>query len=303
MQQARAKLNLYLHITGQRADGYHTLESMVVFTDLADTLTVKAADILSLSVHGVFANACGATEKNLVMKAARALQSTCGIQQGAALGLEKNIPVGAGLGGGSADAAACLHLLNAHWQLGLSLKELQRIGLPLGADVPVCLAGVPSIMRGVGEQLSPVGMPPLYATLVYPNKPLSTAQAYAMFQLPQERKRRVAGFVHHEEQLSAIPHEDSRGDAKVLFSQLRRMRNDLQRPAISLMPEIAEILLALETAPGATRLARMSGSGSSCFALTYSAEDASHITKYIRHEYPQWWVQTVVIEATDMTIL
>ena len=270
---ARAKLNLYLHITGKRADGYHELESLVVFTDLADQLHIAAASELTLRIEGAFAAGLS-TSDNLVLHAARALQRHTGTKQGAAITLEKHIPVGAGLGGGSADAAAALLALNAHWGLGVPAHELAVIGKTLGADVPMCLHSQAVVARGVGEQLTPLPqpLPALHGVLLYPNQPLATAQVYGAFR-PQTK---VAA--------TALPP----AEAKPFMEWLATTRNDLQAPAITLMPEIAEMLLVLETSPY-VRLARMTGSGSCCFALTETADDAAKLITDLRATYSKWW--------------
>lgn len=268
---APAKLNLTLHITGKRADGYHELESLVVFTDLQDVVRVQAADTLTLHVEGAFADASGDGENNLVMKAAHALQAASGCTRGAALTLSKHIPVGAGLGGGSADAAAALVLLSQLWQVD---ADLPAIALTLGADVPMFLhAPQPLIARGIGEVLAAldVPLPPLQAVLVYPNKKLATVEVYRAYR--------------HE----------TRPAVAVSFDSLAQSRNDLQRAAIALCPEVAEVLLALETMLPSPVLARMTGSGACCFALYHDAAMATLSAQALAARYPQWWVRTAAI--------
>lgn len=277
--RAPAKLNLFLHIEGRLANGYHAVESLVAFTELADTLRIAAADTLSLESDGAFADAAGAAENNLVLKAARALQAHTGYGGGAKLSLTKNIPVGAGLGGGSADAAAALHGLNHGWGLNLSLAELQALALPLGADVPMCLAGVPAFARGIGEVLTPLAapLPPLSVLLVHPRVPLLTAEVYAAFaRLPPPRAARWPG--------------DSIAEAAELLAALRRTRNHLQPAAIAVSPHVAEVLLALETLHPAPDLVRMTGSGACCFALYADAAHATAAHAQMLRDYPAWWV-------------
>lgn len=258
---APAKLNLTLAITGRRADGYHELESMVMFTALADVVSVEPAPSLTLRVSGEFAADAGSGHDNLVLKAARLLQQQSGATAGAAIHLEKNIPVGGGLGGGSSDAAATLRLLNHLWQVNLDDAALLALAPQLGADVAMCLYGKPLIARGVGEQITLLQHAP-YAgpvVLVHPRKPLLTKDVYAAYHATHA-------------------------------SPSHTPRNDLQRPAISLMPDIAEILLALETAPQTPILARVTGSGACCFALYENEQSAVAVASALRRSHPEWWV-------------
>lgn len=274
---APAKLNLYLHLLGRRADGYHLLESLVVFTNLADELIIEAADALSLTLDGPFARAAGDTEHNLVLKAARALWHHTHTRHGARITLTKNIPVGAGLGGGSADAAAALRGLNTLWSLGLSDNALASIGLSLGADVPLCLAGKPAIMRGIGEELAPfeAPLPTLTALLVYPNSPLATRAVYeACTKLPMP---------------VTAPWHPMMGDAQSFLASLAPTRNHLQQAAIGLNVEVAEVLLALETLVVTPDFVRMTGSGACCFALYANAAEAMAAHAQIAREHPNWF--------------
>lgn len=281
--RAPAKLNLNLHITGKRADGYHLLESTVVFAALADELAVAPAPELSLSVTGEFAHEAGGGEGNLVLKAARLLQQVSGTKHGAALTLQKNIPVGAGLGGGSSDAAAALRLLNDFWQLGLADDALFALAPQLGADVAMCLSAAPAVARGVGEILSPLAcaLPPLQVVLVYPRAPLLTAQVYAYYTADG----------------TMPPMRPEWHDAAGFFAWLRGTRNDLQRPAIAALPLVAEMLLAMETTPPLPELVRMTGSGACCFALFTDADRAARFAGALRAHYPGWWVQASAILA------
>lgn len=269
---APAKLNLTLRIVGKRSDGYHLLESLVAFTDLHDVLEVTAAETLSLRVTGPFAAACGAVEENLVLRAARLLGT-----RGAAFTLTKNIPPGAGLGGGSADAAAALQLLNACWGLRLSDAQLQAYATQLGADVAMFLrAPQPLIARGIGEEITPLptALPPLHAVLVYPHQPLATPAVYGAYQ-------------HAPGDAPALVMTDA------WLSQIMASRNALQSAAMGLMPEISQMLQALEVTPAL--LARMTGSGACCFAL-YDRADAAQASAIALHaRYPQWWVQATAL--------
>jgi len=281
---APAKLNLYLHVFGPRADGYHDIESLVVFTELADVLTIEAAPSLSLSVEGGFAGQAGSGENNLVLKAAAALRAHSQTSLGARLVLTKNIPVGAGLGGGSADAAAALRGLNEFWRLGLSAQTLREIATLLGADVAMCLESVPVIARGVGEVLEPLTqpLPEVYAVLVHPRVPLLTKDVYAALEMQDE----AASWI--EKSMSA--------DA--FFASLATTRNHLQRAAIKVSPLVAELLLALETLQPAADFVRMSGSGACCYALFDSKNNAEKAAASMHKNHPDWWIVCTQLMAS-----
>lgn len=279
-QHAPAKLNLSLHVTGKRADGYHLLESLVVFTQFGDVLRVTPAETLSLTITGEFAADIGPNTGNLVLKAAHALRIAANVTSGAALVLEKNIPVGAGLGGGSADAAATLILLMKHWGVIVPAATLQALALRLGADVPMCLLSHPLIARGIGEDITPLPLklPPLPLVLVYPRVPIATAELFA----------------HHTlETPPATPRLDTT-TAETLLESLAGTRNQLQRTAVILTPEVAEVLLVLNTALQA-RFVRMTGSGSACFAITDDKAAAERLAREIHSQYPHWWVRATEV--------
>jgi len=270
-EAAPAKLNLALHVTGRRGDGYHTLDSLAVFASLADTLAAAPAPGLTLAVRGPFADASGADAANLVLRAAHALGRPQGA--GAALTLEKRIPVAAGLGGGSADAAAALRLLARFWRLAPAPVAL---ALDLGADIPVCLASAPARMRGIGEILSPVPPLPrdLGLVLANPRVPLATAAVFAARQ----------GAFDPPIDLPAVwP------DAAALARWLRTTGNGLEQAAIALCPAVADVLAACAALPGAL-LARMSGSGATCFALFASVTAANEAAALLARNAPAWWV-------------
>lgn len=281
--RAPAKLNLYLHITGKRADGYHLMESLVVFTERADALRIEASAGLSLSVDGTFADASGALDGNLVIKAALALQAHTGCKRGAKFTLTKNIPVGAGLGGGSADAAAALHGLNQLWQLRLDMIELQTIAATLGADVPMCLMGEPAIARGIGDQLEllPHPLPPMHVLLVHPRVVLLTKDVYAAFTQRTEA--------------NSQPWQPARYDAASFMASLQGTRNHLQPAAITVNPVVAEVLMALETLQPAADLVRMTGSGACCFALYRHRAEAEAAKRQLTRHYPDWLVALTAI--------
>jgi 4-diphosphocytidyl-2-C-methyl-D-erythritol kinase len=278
--EAPAKLNLYLYLTGKRPDGYHLLESLVVFTDLTDRLTITPSDTLSLSVEGEFAEAVGDASSNLVIKAARSLAARSAKNlPGAALHLEKNIPVGAGLGGGSSDAAAALRGLNRFWGLNLSQRDLQYIATSLGADVAMCLNPIPGIMRGIGDEIAPLLPPPpsCWAVLVHPRVPLLTRDVYARARLGD------AAPIWRPDMLTA----------SAFIRSLQPTRNHLQRPAIAVDARVAEVLLTLETLQPAPDLVRMSGSGACCFGLFAYADAGKRAEETLARQHPQWWVQCV----------
>ncbi len=251
-EPAPAKVNLNLLVTGRRSDGYHLLDSVVVFGPAADTLHADPADGLTLRVTGPFAAGLVAEPDNLVLRAARALAGWAGRPPGAALVLEKCLPVASGIGGGSADAAAALRLLCRLWDIHPLAPDLARIALSLGADVPACLLSRPVRMTGVGEGLSPLPpLPPCGLLLVNPGVPVATAAVF---------KARTAPFSCPAD----LP--DRWTDARRLASSLAAGGNDLQAPALGLAPVIGEVLAALRALPGCL-LARMSGSGATCFGL------------------------------------
>lgn len=269
LEAAPAKLNLYLHVVGKRADGYHRLDSLVVFTATGDTLRVEPADTLSLSIDGPFAAGLSAGDDNLVMKAARALGTG-----GARLTLTKNLPVASGIGGGSADAAAALRLLRRHWRLDISDAQLHAIAAALGADVPVCLRAQPAFLGGIGEELTPAPpLPPVGIVLVNPGLPLPTPTVFAARSGPFSPAARFS---------------EAPRDAASLAALLAERRNDLEAPAIALVPAIATVLAALRATPGC-RLARLSGSGATCFGLYDTPETASHAAAALARG-PHWWV-------------
>lgn len=266
-ERAPAKLNLDLLVTGRRADGYHLLDSLVVFLDLGDTLAVEPGPALELAVTGPMAAGLDAGPGNLVLRAARALAERAGVVAGARLTLEKHLPVAAGIGGGSADAAAALRLLDRFWGTGLPPADLAALAGPLGADVPVCLAGRPARMLGVGDRLEPVpGLPALDLVLANPRRPLATAAVFQALELAPGAARPP-------------------GAARDLAGS----RNDLEAPARRLMPEIGALLAALAAEPGCG-LARMSGSGPTCFGLFPDAAAARAAAARLAGRHPGWWL-------------
>ncbi len=268
-EAAPAKVNLFLHLRGRRADGYHLLESLAVFPAVGDRLTAAPAERLTLEVAGPFAAGLAGEADNLVLRAARALAAASGIAAGAALHLEKNLPVASGIGGGSSDAAAALRLLAGLW--GVEVPE--GLAVSLGADVPVCLGAPASrMMAGAGEALSPApAMPGFWLVLANPGIAVATGAVFAAL----TRREHPPG-----------PGAPALRDFTALLGWLRQQRNDLQDAAVSVCPAIAEVLAALAGAP----LARMSGSGATCFALHGDEAAARAQAERLRRSRPGWWV-------------
>lgn len=284
---APAKINLALHVTGQRADGYHLLESLVAFANIGDVLTVESASSDSLSFAGPFGSTLAEDPAtNLVLKARDALRIAAGSRPcpPVALHLEKNLPLSSGIGGGSADAAATLKGLNDHWQLGLTLTQLCTIGLPLGADVPMCLHGRALIARGIGEEIELVDLPNIPMLLVNPGVAISTPAIFKA--LVKKENGGLPSISPLRGEMS--PQATERGSLDLLFTYLCTTRNDLQPPAIALQPVIGEVIAALENV-GAL-FARMSGSGATCFGIFADAAAAAQAAGEIRMQHPGWWV-------------
>ena len=278
VEAARAKVNLHLHVTGRRADGYHLLDSLVVFAEAADAVTVAPAPgdsgALSLSLGGPEAGALVAEADNLVLRAARLLAEEAGRPlPGAALALEKRLPVASGIGGGSADAAAALRALDRFWGLGLGAAQLEALALRLGADVPVCLASRPARMAGVGEVLTAApGLPAFGMVLANPRVSLPTPRIFAA---------RTGEFSSP----ASLP--AGWADVAAMAATLQGLRNDLEPPAMALCPPIAEVLAALRALPGAL-LARMSGSGATCFAVFADAAGAERAAEALPAVWWRW---------------
>ncbi len=272
---APAKVNLYLHVTGRRADGYHLLDSLVAFAAVGDVLEVRPEADLTLAISGPFARSLAADGDNLVLRAARSLARVGGVRQGAAILLEKHLPVAAGLGGGSADAAAALRALVELWRLSPSEDELRALALALGADVPACLAGRAVFVGGIGEAITPAPvLPPAYLVLAHPGVRAETAKVYAAFRGKLSPPGRFEG---------------APASAAALAEELMGRRNDLQAAARAMAPVISEVLRALGRLPGCL-LARMSGSGAACFGLFADEGAAVEAAAACRAAHPGWWV-------------
>ncbi|WP_439634333.1 4-(cytidine 5'-diphospho)-2-C-methyl-D-erythritol kinase [Glycocaulis sp.] len=280
---APAKINLTLRVARPRADGYHPLQSLVVFADWGDTLHASPADDLTLQLDGPFAPALADDTHNLVLKAAWALRAAADRPQlGARLVLEKHLPVASGMGGGSADAAAALRVLNDLWELGFSTRALAEIGSVVGADVPACVWSRPVLMEGIGEDIRVLpAWPELNAVIVNPGKPVSTADVFRA--LDQSKERKTFG---------ALTRAPVAGDPAAALALAAAGHNDLEAPAMALEPVIGDVLAELN-AFDAVRLARMSGSGASCFALLDEAETASQVARALSESHPDWIVRPV----------
>jgi 4-diphosphocytidyl-2-C-methyl-D-erythritol kinase len=277
---APAKVNLTLHVLGRRSDGYHEIESLVAFADVGDRLTFIPGDRLTLDVSGPGAEASGAIGDNLVLKAARELAARIDRVLAGRFVLDKQLPVAAGLGGGSSDAAAALRLLARHNNLSLDDSRLYAAARATGADVPVCLDPKARMMRGIGEILAaPIALPELPAVLVNPGVAVPTKDVFAAL---------AASALTSPAQLEDFIAIDA--DAASLVSVLAARRNDLEIPAIKLQPIIADVLRALLATPGCL-LARMSGSGATCFALFGSIAAAQDVAQRMQASHPGWWVR------------
>jgi 4-diphosphocytidyl-2-C-methyl-D-erythritol kinase len=282
-EQALAKVNLTLEIRGKRADGYHDIESLVVFARVGDRLTLRVGAELTLSVRGPTAAQTGAVADNLVLKAARALALAAPALTLGRFELTKKLPAGAGLGGGSADAAAALRLLARANGIGLNEPRVLDAAHKTGADVPVCLDPRPRIMRGIGEILSePLDLPKLAAVMVHPAISVATKGVFEALGVgPGERREGPS-----------LPALDSiKRDA--LLALLDRHGNDLEPAAIAIVPVIAEVAGELRALPGC-RLARMSGSGSACFGIFDSMRMAQAAARILARAHPNWWVRATV---------
>jgi 4-diphosphocytidyl-2-C-methyl-D-erythritol kinase len=284
IEDGRAKVNLTLRVLGRRVDGYHDLESVVAFADCADRLTLKAGSDLILTATGPRALECGETADNLVIKAARLLgERVAGLKVGE-FTLDKQLPVAAGIGGGSADAAAALRLLARANTIEIDDIRVIAAAELTGADVPVCLSSRACVMTGVGESLLPLNMPKLPCLLVNPRVPVATSDVFAALGLRSgEMRVGATGVV----QASVWP--ESGASVEDWLATLAAGSNDLEAPAMRIQPIIGEVLSALRAAAG-VRLARMSGSGATCFAIFANDEAAQRAAQSIQLDRPLWWV-------------
>lgn len=284
-ERAPAKVNLTLCVIGRRADGYHELDSLVAFTGTGDWLRLIPGAGLSLVVDGPTAPQAGGGEDNLVLRATRALQARHhGLKTGA-FQLTKLLPVAAGIGGGSSDAAAALRLLARVNGIAPDNPILQDVARATGSDVPVCLHPRARRMSGAGERIGPtLDLPPLFAVLINPRVAVSTADIFKTLALP---KGETISGVTHPPVRAGLSREE-------LASLLADTGNDLEAPALRHAPVIAEVLSLLRAAAGC-RLARMSGSGATVFGLFDGREDASRAARMMHSHRPEWWIKPVVL--------
>jgi 4-diphosphocytidyl-2-C-methyl-D-erythritol kinase len=284
IEEGRAKVNLSLRVVGRRADGYHDLESIVAFADCADRLTLEPGGELTLATTGPLAAACGETSDNLVFKAAKLLADAVPNLKLGAFSLDKVLPVAAGIGGGSADAAAALRLLARLNDLSLDDPRLHEVALATGADVPVCLFSRACDMTGVGEQLLPLALPSMPCVMVNPRVPVATKDVFRELGL-----RNGELLVGATDVLEAPAWPEAGGSIADWVDVLDTVPNDLEAPALRIEPVIGGVLEALRSSAG-VKLARMSGSGATCFAIYGASGDARGAAEKIRKDHPGWWV-------------
>ena len=264
---APAKINLCLHVTGQRSEGYHLLDSLVAFAEIGDLVTARPLQGLSLSITGPEGDGLSAGADNLVLRAARLMGA-----RDLALTLDKRLPVASGIGGGSSDAAACLRLLSR--MLDIELPRDSRV-LALGADVPVCMVPQPCRMQGIGEEITPLApLPPIWMVLVNPRREVATPQVFRALECRENAPLPA--------RLPQWP------DAAAFFDWLSQQRNDLEAPAIRICPVIGQVLDVLGATEGCA-LARMSGSGATCFGLYADPAAAKDAASAIVRAFPDWW--------------
>jgi 4-diphosphocytidyl-2-C-methyl-D-erythritol kinase len=282
--EGRAKVNLTLRVNGRRADGYHDLESVVAFADCADRLMLTPGPDLDLKISGPLAQACGDTSDNLVLKAARLLAERVANLKAGSFSLDTVLPGAAGIGGGSADAAAALRLLAQLNGLALDDPRIIEVAQLTGADVPVCVRSLACVMTGVGETLQPLNLPKMPCVMVNPCVPVATRDVF-----------NALGLRHGELLVGATdvllqdrwPEEGSSLEDWV--EALAASSNDLEAPAMRVQPVVGEVISALSATNGAW-LTRMSGSGATCFAIFENTADAQRAAEKIRGHRPGWWV-------------
>lgn len=283
--RAPAKVNLTLHVLSRREDGWHELDSVVAFAGCGDRLSFEPDEALSLTVEGLTAESAGEINENLVLRAARALSERVGGLRLGRFHLQKNLPVAAGLGGGSSDAAAALRALAHENHLAIDDPRLLAAAQATGSDVPVCLDGWARVMSGRGEKLGPcLQLPPLFAVLVNPRIAVATPAVFARLGLA---KGAPSGF-------GASPALGVGADQSMAIEALRAGRNDMEASARALVPEISKVLAALSAVRDAA-LVRMSGSGATCFALFKSRSVAARAARTVSEAHPHWWVKGTML--------
>jgi len=282
---APAKINLYLHVVGERSDGYHFLDSLVAFAGIQDLVSAAPAKNLCLAIDGPFSAGLPEANDNLVLRAARELTETWDVGKGAAIRLTKRLPVAAGMGGGSADAAAALKILSQLWNLNPANDALMDLALRLGADVPVCLNGQAAFVGGIGEEITAAPpLPPAWLVLVNPGVALSTAEVFSRCNGDFSRQARFTDAVATAEELAAV---------------LQTRGNDLTEAATALEPVIGDVLAALKASQGVL-LARMTGSGSTCFGLFADPAAAKQAATALTQNHSKWWVKAASL-VSDTT--
>jgi 4-diphosphocytidyl-2-C-methyl-D-erythritol kinase len=287
---APAKINLYLHIIGQHANGLHLLDSLIAFADIHDTIYLEASSELSLEIDGPFANQLTTEPNNMVLKAARGLARLCDVNRGAQLQLTKNLPVASGIGGGSSNAAATLKGLIQLWGVQPNDQDLLGLALELGADVPACLNGKTAFMSGIGEKITETeSIPVCSLVLVNSGRAVSTPSVFKTRAKSQSSFSKPGCF-------NFLPN-----DLTEFVSILKTCRNDLDQAAQVLCPEIGEVLGALEESQGSL-LTRMSGSGATCFSLFASLEEAAAAALDLIQRHPDWWVKAGSLKSSNSCI-
>jgi 4-diphosphocytidyl-2-C-methyl-D-erythritol kinase len=289
IEDARAKVNLTLRVVGRRVDGYHELESVVAFADCADRLSLTPGSKLTLTTTGPLAQDCGEAADNLVLKAAQLLGERVPDLKAGDFTLDKVLPIAAGIGGGSADAAAALRLLARHNGLAPDDTRLIEVALLTGADVPVCLASQACDMTGVGETLLPLSLPKMPCVLVNPRVAVATKDVFGALGL-----RNGELLVGATDVMSASAWPEAGASLEDWVEVLAANSNDLEAPAMRIQPVIGEVLAALNATDGAW-LARMSGSGATCFAIYENTAEAARAAAKIQLAHPQWWVHAGVL--------
>jgi 4-diphosphocytidyl-2-C-methyl-D-erythritol kinase len=284
IDEGRAKVNLTLRVVGRRVDGYHDLESVVAFADCADRLSLTPGPKLNLTTTGPLAQACGETSDNLVFKAAKLLGERVPALKRGEFVLDKTLPVAAGIGGGSADAAAALRLLARANNLAVDDARLIEVAKLTGADVPVCLNSRACVMTGVGETLLPLALPVMPCVMVNPRVPVATKDVFQALGL-----RNGELLVGASDVLQAVDWPEVGASLEDWVEALAAGTNDLEAPAMRIQPVIGEVIAALNATNGAW-LARMSGSGATCFAIYENTADAQRAAQKIQLDHPGWWV-------------
>ena len=280
-KEARAKINLSLLITGRKSDGYHTLDSIIFFVSFCDRLSFRIDKELSLEISGPFSDSLENGRNNLIIQAAEAFKKECKLNTGVAISLEKNIPVSAGLGGGSTNAAVTLLALNELCKTGLTSASLAEIGLSIGADVPVCLFGETARVQGIGEEIQPFVFPHKFGVvLVNPGVPISTAKVFSRFN---------SGF-------SEVMSADTLNELSAMqnFRPFTALRNDLELPATQFCPEISQVLAVLRCETDSI-VSGLSGSGPTCFGLFQTLEEAERVVKRLKQQNTNWWLKATAV--------